>query len=98
MNLDLPTYPSEEIRKSYDKISSLAKESPVVITLDGKEDAVLISYEYFTKQSQRISDLEAKLGIYAYLAQGMKDAKLGRASDLEEAFDDVLKSPESLDS
>ena len=98
MNLGLPTYPSEEIRANYVKISALAKESPVVITLDGKEDAVLISYEYFTKQSNHISDLEAKLGIYAYLAQGMKDAKLGRASDLEEAFDDVLKSPESLDS
>ena len=98
MNLDLPTYPSEEIRANYGKISALAKESPVVITLDGKEDAILLSYEYFTKQSQRISDLEAKLGIYAQLAQRMEDAKLGRASDLEEAFDDVLKSLESLDS
>ena len=76
----------------------MAKEGPVVIILDGKEDAILLSYEYFTKRSNHISDLETKLGIYAHLAQRMEDAKLGRASDLEEAFDDVLKSLESLDS
>lgn len=96
MNRILSIRPSKDIRTNYAKISALTRENPVAITVNGREDTVLLSHEDFMEQSRYISELEAKLALYSHLAQGMDDIKLGRVSDLDEAFDDVLKDLEDL--
>ena len=96
MNRTLSIRPSKDIRTNYAKISALTRENPVAITVNGREDTVLLSHEDFMEQNRYISELEAKLALYSHLAQGMDDIKLGRVSDLDEAFDDVLKDLEDL--
>ena len=44
-----------------------------------------------------ISELEAKLDVYAHLAQSMDDIKLGRVHDAEDTFDEILGELENLD-
>ena len=89
--------PSKDIRTNYAQISALTRENPVAITVNGKEDTVLLSHEDFTEQQNYISELEAKLAVYAHLAQAMDDIKLGRVQDADEAFDDILGELENLD-
>ena len=89
--------PSKDIRTNYAQISALTRENPVAITVNGKEDTVLLSHEDFTEQQNYISELEAKLAVYAHLAQAMDDIKLGRVQDADEAFDEILGELENLD-
>ncbi len=89
--------PSKDIRTNYAQISALTRENPVAITVNGKEDTVLLSHEAFKEQLMYISELEAKLAVYSHLAQSMDDIKLGRIQDAESAFDDILGELESLD-
>ena len=89
--------PSKDIRTNYAQISALTRENPVAITVNGKEDTVLLSHEDFIEQQNYISELEAKLAVYAHLAQAMDDIKLGRVQDADEAFDDILGELENLD-
>ena len=97
MNHNISIRPSKDIRTNYAQISSLTRENPVAITVNGKEDTVLLSHEDFTEQQNYISELEAKLAVYAHLAQAMDDVKLGRVQDADAAFDDVLAELENLD-
>ena len=78
--------PSKELRTNYSQISKLAKNNPVAITVNGKED----THEEFVDQQQYIRELEARLAIYAHLAQAMDDVKLGRAQAMDAAIDDIL--------
>lgn len=82
--------PSKELRNNYNQISALARNNPVAITVNGKEDIVVISHEDFIDQQHYISELEARLSVYAHLAQAMDDVKLGRMQAMDEAFDDIL--------
>ena len=82
--------PSKELRNNYAQISQLAQSSPVAITVNGREDTVVVSHEDFVQQQQYISELEARLTVYAHLAQAMDDIKLGRTQALDEVFDDIL--------
>ena len=41
-------------------------------------------------QQQYIRELEARLAVYAHLAQALDDVKLGRTQAMDEAFDDIL--------
>ena len=82
--------PSKELRNNYNQISSLAKSNPVAITVNGKEDTVVVSHEDFVDQQQYISELEARLAVYDHLAKAMDDVKLGRTQAMEAAFDDIL--------
>ena len=82
--------PSKELRNNYNQISALARNNPVAITVNGKEDIVVISYEDFIDQQRYISELEVCLSVYAHLAQAMDDVKLGRMQAMDEAFDDTL--------
>ena len=97
MNHAISIRPSKDIRTNYAQISALTRENPVAITVNGKEDTVLLSHEDFTEQQNYISELEAKLAVYAHLAQAMDDIKLGRVQDADDAFDDILGELESLD-
>ena len=82
--------PSKEIRNNYNQISTLSRNNPVAITVNGKEDTVVLSHEDFVDQQNYISELEARLAVYAHLAQAMDDVKLGRTQTLDDAFDDIL--------
>ena len=82
--------PSKELRNNYNQISALARNNPVAITVNGKEDIVVISHEDFIDQQHYISELEARLSVYAHLAQAMDDVKLGRMQAMDKAFDDIL--------
>lgn len=82
--------PSKELRNNYNQISTLSRSNPVAITVNGKEDTVVLSHEDFVDQQQYISELEARLAVYAHLAQAMDDVKLGRTQAMDAAFDDIL--------
>lgn len=89
--------PSKDIRTNYAGISALTRENPVAITVNGKEDTVLLSHEDYCDQIAYISELESKLAVYAHLAQAEDDIKLGRVQDADAAFDDILGELETLD-
>jgi len=78
-------------------ISALTRQNPVAITVNGKEDTVLLSHEDFQDQIHYISELEAKLAVYTHLAQAMDDIKLGRVQSADSAFADILGELENLD-
>ena len=82
--------PSKDLRNNYNQISTLSRSNPVAITVNGKEDTVVVSHEDFVDQQQYISELEARLSVYAHLAQAMDDVKLGRTQEMDAAFDDIL--------
>ena len=90
MNNSISIRPSKDIRTNYAQISALTRENPVAITVNGKEDTVLISHEEYQEQQKYISELEAKLAVYAHLAQAMDDIKLGRVQNADEAYDDII--------
>ena len=89
--------PSKDIRTNYAGISALTRENPVAITVNGKEDTVLLSHEDFREQIAYISELEAMLAVYAHLAQAMDDVKLGRTHPADSAFSVILGVLENLD-
>lgn len=97
MNISISIRPSKDIRTNYAQISALTRTNPVAITVNGKEDTVLLSHEDYLDQQKYISELEAKLAVYAHLAQAMDDIKLGRIEDADAAFDDIIAELENLD-
>lgn len=90
MNPGISIRPSKELRNNYNRISALSRSNPVAITVNGKEDTVVLSHEDFVDQQQYIRVLEARLAVYEHLAQAVDDKKLGRAQVIDEAFDDIL--------
>lgn len=82
--------PSKDIRTNYAQISALTRQNPVAITVNGKEDTVLLSHEDFQEQLHYIRELEARLAVYSHLAQSMDDIKLGRVQSADAAFDELL--------
>ena len=97
MNQSFSIRPSKDIRTNYAQISSLAKNNPVAITVNGKEDSVLMSHEDFLEQQKYISELEAKLAVYAHLAEAMDDVKLGRTQPADDTFAELLGDLEKLE-
>ena len=97
MSPSISIRPSKDIRTNYAQISALTRQNPVAITVNGKEDTVLLSHEDFQDQLHYISELEAKLSVYSHLAQAMDDIKLGRVQRADDAFADILGELESLD-
>lgn len=88
--------PSKDLRTNYSQISILARQNPVAITVNGKEDTVVLSHDDYVERQNYISELEAKLAVYAHLAQAADDVKLGRVQDMDEAFDDILAELDEL--
>lgn len=97
MSPNISIRPSKDIRTNYAQISALTRQNPVAITVNGREDTVLLSHEDFQNQLRYIDDLEAKLQVYSHLAQAMDDIKLGRVQSAESAFADILDELEKLD-
>lgn len=97
MDRGISIRPSKDIRTNYAGISALTRENPVAITVNGKEDTVLLSHEDFREQIAYISELEAKIAVYSHVAQAMDDIKLGRTQDADSAFADILNELENMD-
>ena len=89
--------PSRELRSNYAQISSLSRQHPVAITVNGKEDTVILSHEAFFEQQEYIAQLESRLSVYAHLAQASDDVKLGRVQDMDDAFDDILSELDGIE-
>ena len=83
--------PSKDLRTNYAQISELAKKNPVAITVNGREDTVVLSHEDFIEKQQLIADMKARLELYAHLARSQDDIKLGRVQPAGEAFDELLE-------
>lgn len=96
MSPNISIRPSKDIRTNYAQISALTRENPVAITVNGKEDTVLLSHEDFQDQLHYINELEAKLAVYAHLAQAMDDIKLGRVESADSTFADIIGELESI--
>ena len=96
MNAGISIRPSKELRNNYAQISLLAKQHPVAITVNGKEDTVVLSHEDFVNRENYISEIEARLKVYDHLAQAADDRKLGRIQDADEAFDELLMELERV--
>lgn len=82
--------PSKDLRNNYSQISSLSRQNPVAITVNGKEDTVVLCHDDYVEQQKYISELEARIAVYAHLAQASDDIKLGRIQNIDDAFDDIM--------
>ena len=89
--------PSKDLRTNYAQISKLSRSNPVAITVNGKEDTVVLSHDAFVEQQNYISELEARIDVYSRLSQAMDDIKLGRTQDADSVFDDILNELDGLE-
>lgn len=89
--------PSKDLRANYAQISKLSRSNPVAITVNGKEDTVVLSHDAFVEQQNYISELEARIAVYSRLSQAMDDVQLGRTQDADSVFDDLLKDLDGLE-
>ena len=83
--------PSKDLRTHYAQISAEAKENPVAITVNGKEDTVILEHNQFMEQQRLIEEMRSQLAVYAHLAQAADDVRLGRVQPAQEAFADILR-------
>ncbi len=90
MTQRLTIRPSKDLRTHYAQISAEAKNNPVAITVNGKEDTVILEHSQFMEQQQLIEDLKSRLAVYAHLAQAADDVRLGRVQPAHEAFADII--------
>jgi PHD/YefM family antitoxin component YafN of YafNO toxin-antitoxin module len=88
--------PSKDLRNNYAQISQLSRVNPVAITVNGKEDTVVLCHEDYVQQQKLIAELEAKLSVYAHLAQAADDIKLGRVQNADDVFDDMFRELDDL--
>lgn len=89
--------PSKDLRNNYAQISQLSRSNPVAITVNGKEDTVVLSHDAFVEQQNYISELEARIAVYSRLSQAIDDIKLGRTQDADSVFDDILNELDGLE-
>ena len=82
--------PSRDLRNNYAQISLLAKQNPVAITVNGREDTVVLCHEDYIEGQNYIANLEERLAVYTHLAQAADDIKLGRVQEMNDAFDDII--------
>lgn len=91
MNAAISIRPSRDLRSNYSQISALARQNPVAITVNGKEDTVVMSHESFMEQQNYIAEMEARLQVYAHLVQAEDDVKLGRVQPIEDVRRNLLR-------
>ncbi|WP_297966709.1 type II toxin-antitoxin system Phd/YefM family antitoxin [uncultured Anaerovibrio sp.] len=89
--------PSKDLRSNYAQISALSRKNPVAITVNGKEDIVVLCHDDYMEQQNYITELEAKLAVYSHLAQAADDVKLGRVQEVDAAFADILSELDGLE-
>lgn len=96
MNGEISIRPSKDIRTNYARIAALAHEHPVAITVNGREDTVLVSHNDFLEQQRTIAELQERLALYARLAEARDDIMLGRVQFMSNVVDDILKNIDDI--
>ena len=91
MTQRLSIRPSKDLRTHYAQISAEAKENPVAITVNGREDTVILGHNQFMEQQRPIEEMRSRLAVYSHLAQAADDVRLGRVQPAQEAFADILR-------
>lgn len=77
--------PSRDLRTHYKEVSELCRMQPVAITVNGREDTVLISHNDFMDLEIERQRLKAEVELLTALVEADDDVKLGRVSTLEDA-------------
>ena len=90
MTQRLSIRPSKDLRTHYAQISAEAKENPVAITVNGREDTVILEHGQYMEQQRLIEEMQSRLAVYAHLAQAADDVRLGRVQTAQDAFSDIL--------
>ena len=83
--------PAKNLRIHYSQISAEAKRNPVAITVNGREDTVILSHVQYMEQQRAMEEMQSRLSVYAHLAQAADDVKLGRIQPAQKAFADILQ-------
>lgn len=91
MTQRLSIRPSKDLRTHYAQISAEAKENPVAITVNGREDTVILEHNQYMEQQRLIEEMQSRLAVYAHLAQAADDVRLGRVQPAQDAFADILR-------
>ena len=78
--------PSADLRNHYNEVSRQCRENneAVIITVNGRGDTVLISYEEYKRQKARLRLLEI-------LAEAEDDVRTGRTAPMKDSFDELRK-------
>ncbi len=92
MSIGISIRPSKDLRTNYGQLSALTRQNPVAITVNGREDTVLMSHEDYLAQQAALEEMKERLELYAHLAQSEDDVRLGRVKLLDTAFDEIVKS------
>ena len=90
MSGEISIRPSKDLRTNYAQIASLAHQHPVAITVNGREDTVLLSHADFVEQQRTMAEMQERLALYAHLAQSADDIKLGRVQPMQETVEDIF--------
>ena len=72
------------------------RQESSAITVNGREDTVIICHDDYIEQQKYISELETKLSVYNHLSQAADDLKLGRVQNVDDAFDDIMRELDDL--
>ena len=97
MSGEIPIRPSKDIRTNYAQIAAIAHQHPVAITVNGREDTVLMSHNDFLEQQRQIAEMQERLQLYAHLAQAQDDIKLGRVQPMSSAVEDILRDIDKIE-
>lgn len=92
MAIGISIRPSKDLRTNYGNISALTRQNPVAITVNGREDTVLMSHEDFLAQQAALEEMKERLELYAHLSQSADDVRLGRVKPIDAAFDEIINS------
>lgn len=78
--------PSSDLRNKYPEISALTRETrePVFITVNGREDTVLMGHTQYGK-------MKSELELLKTLAEAQDDVDNERTAPIQEIFDDIRK-------
>lgn len=78
--------PSSDLRNHYAEVSRECREArrPTVITVNGRGDTVLLSYEEYSR-------MQSELELLSALADSERDVAEGRVSSLSTSFDTLRK-------
>ena len=82
--------PSRDVRTNYAEISRLCKKHAVAVTVNGREDSVIMSHEQYNELQSELSSMKERLQMYAVLANAEDDVKMGRVYAADEVFDDIV--------
>ena len=92
MAVGISIRPSKDLRTNYGQISALTRQNPVAITVNGREDTVLMSHEDYLAQQAALEEMKKRLELYDHLAQSEDDVMLGRVKPIDAAFDEIVKT------